>query len=105
MDINTPLVSAVITQTAAFTLTPEMSGAIVRAEFASAATITIPTGLPSGFAVTIVQSGVGQVTFAAATGATLRNRSGHTKTAGQYAMCAVIVGLLDNPILAGDTVA
>lgn len=53
---------------------------------AGAITCTLPNNLPAGTIVTVEQLGAGQVTFSAASGATLVNYDGHTKTAGQYAV-------------------
>ena len=48
---------------------------------ATAVTLTIPSGLPSGFNCLIMQTGAGQVTWSAS-GTTLIMRAGFSKTAG-----------------------
>lgn len=53
---------------------------------ASAISVTIPNSLPVGFQCSWEQGGAGQITFAAASGATLNNRQTQFKSAGQYAV-------------------
>lgn len=76
----------------------------------SAVTFTLPNSTYVNFICRIVQGGTGQVTFSAASGATLRNRSSHTKTAGRYAVCTLEVmsnsgGAAAEYLLSGDTAA
>jgi hypothetical protein len=73
-------------------------------ECSNAITITVPTGLPVGFTVTVIQSGTGQVTFSAS-GTTINNRQSHNKTAGRWAIVSLIQRSADNFVLAGDTTA
>lgn len=93
----------------AITIAAGQSGAAIRTTAASAVTVTLPASLPAGFNATLIQAGTGQVQFVAGAGATLVNRSGHSRTAGQHATVSVIVGA--NPggaavwTLSGDTVA
>lgn len=58
---------------------------------AAAITVTLPNNLPKGWNTIVYQGGVGQVTFSAASGATLVNHGGHSKTGGQYAMATLMV--------------
>jgi hypothetical protein len=83
-------------------------GRVLDLTSASAVTVTLPNSLPVGFSVTVIQAGAGQVTFSPASGATLRHRQSHTKTAGQYAMVTLVVranagGSSADYVLAGDT--
>ena len=71
---------------AAYPLTAADNGKIIQSISASAITVTIPTGLPTGFNCTIVQMGAGQVTFSG----TYLNRGGFTKTASQYSVVSII---------------
>ena len=86
------------------------SGFHVTFDRATAQTVTLDADLPAGWAISWSQRGAGQVTFAVSgSGATLRNRSSHTKSAGQWAMGAVRVdrnagGVIDI-VLIGDTAA
>lgn len=93
-----------------YTLVAADTGKIVTLSNASAVVLTLPNSLPAGFACTVVQKGVGQVTFTPASGATRNNRSGHTKAAGQYAFCSLYVdnnsgGSAAAWMLGGDTAA
>lgn len=67
------------------------NGKIVTLSNASAITVTLPNSLVAGWACTFEQLGAGQVTFSAGSGATLQNRQGQSKTAGQYALCFAYV--------------
>lgn len=74
---------------------------------ASAIVLTIPNSLYIGFKCRVIQYGAGQVTFTPASGATRRNRSSFTKTAGQYAVASLEVvtnsgGSAAEYILSGD---
>lgn len=77
-----------------YTLLATDNGKIIQSTSASAITVTIPTGLPTGFNCTLVQMGTGQITFSG----TYLNRAGFTKTASQYSV-ASIVHLGSNSIL------
>lgn len=86
------------------------AGKIIDHANGSAITVTLPNSAPVGFAVTYAQAGAGQITFAAASGATLANRQSHTKTAGVNAMVALYVrgnagGSAAAWVLGGDTAA
>lgn len=67
-----------------YTLLSTDSGKTVTLTNGSAITVTLPNDLAIGFECECIQGGAGQVTFTAAGGATLQNRSSHTKIAGQY---------------------
>lgn len=84
------------------------SGRIIDHANAAPITVTLPNSAPVGFCVTYVQSGAGQVTFSPASGASLRNRQSHTKTAGQWAETTLYVrsnsgGSSAEYVLGGDT--
>ncbi|SER05277.1 Protein of unknown function [Faunimonas pinastri] len=85
------LLRPVIAATADYTLLPGDSGSLVSISKATATTLTLPADAPAGFAVTVKQSGAGQVTFAPASGATLESYAGHTRTAGQKAVARLAV--------------
>jgi hypothetical protein len=86
-----------------YTLTGSDTGKILTLSNASAITVTIPTGLPVGFNCTIMQKGAGAITFATASGVTLFNRQSHTKSAGQRAVCGLLIDVLNEVTLTGDT--
>lgn len=84
------------------------SGRIVDHANAAAITVTLPNSAPVGFACTYCQAGAGQITFSPASGANLRNRQAHTKSAGQYAQMSLYVrsnagGAAAEWVLGGDT--
>jgi len=76
----------VATITAGYNLSAADNGKIIQSTAASAITVTIPAGLPTGFNCTIVQMGAGQITFSG----TYLNRGGFTKTASQYALVSIL---------------
>jgi hypothetical protein len=69
-----------------YSLTAADNGKVIQTTSASAITITIPTGLPTGFNCTLVQMGAGQVTLSG----TYLNRTGFTKTASQYSVVSIL---------------
>jgi len=66
--------------------------------------ISVNNTVPDGFSLTIVQLDANQCTIVAGTGLTLRNRQGHSKSAGQWAVIT-IRRIGNNLILSGDTSA
>lgn len=76
---------------ASYTLQSSDSGHVLELVHSSAVTLTLPDTMPQGVTVTVMQAGAGDVTFVPAGGASLLNRSGHDKTAGQYALCTLYV--------------
>lgn len=90
-----------------YTLTSSDNGTIVEFTNGSAITLTLPNNMPVGFNVIIAQAGAGQITFSAASGATLRNRQNFTKTAAQWAVMTLYVrtnagGAAAEYVLGGD---
>lgn len=73
-----------------YTLAATDNAVVIQTTAASAITITIPAGLPTGFNCMVLQYGAGQVTFAAASGVTIINRNSYTKTLGQYSIATVL---------------
>lgn len=88
----------VTTISANYSITAADNGKIIQSTSATAITVTIPTGLPTGFNCTIVQMGVGQITFLG----TYLNRGGFTKTASQYAVVSIMHLGSDKIIVAGE---
>lgn len=91
-----------------YTVQVSDSGKVIDHANGSAITTTLPNNLPVGWCCTYAQTGAGQVTFSAASGATLRNRSSHTKVAGQWGLVTLEVransgGSAAEYVLAGDT--
>lgn len=89
-NVNSSTISGfaanVATISANYPLTAADNGKILQSTAASAITITIPTGLPTGFNCTVVQMGAGQLTFSG----TYLNRGGFTKSASQYTVVSII---------------
>jgi predicted secreted protein len=82
-------------------------GKVITLSNGSAITITVHQAATAGFNCMIIQLGAGQVTVAAGGTGAVRNRSSHTKLAGQYAMGSLFVvsnaGTAPQVYLAGDT--
>jgi hypothetical protein len=97
---------AVIRSSTGYTATVNDNRRIIIINSASLQTIALPNSLPAGWECGILQMGTGQVAFTV-TGGTLLSRSGHTRTAGQYAMaslfCESNAGTAPVVILTGDT--
>lgn len=90
-----------------YTLAAADTGKIVETVNSGEVTLIIPDSLPQGFTVTVAQMGAGQVVFSATGGATLLNRHGHDRTAGQYALCTLYIssnsdGSSAISVMAGD---
>lgn len=84
-------ISELQTITANYTLTEADSATVMLVDSATPVTITLPSTMPAGFSLAVVQVGAGQVTFTAASGATLVNHQTFTKTAAQNAIVSLIV--------------
>jgi hypothetical protein len=74
------------------------NGKVIQTTGSSAITITIPTGLPTGFNCTVVQMGAGQITFSG----TYLNRTGFTKSASQYSVMSILNLGTNNYIVTGE---
>ena len=90
-----------------YTLSAGDSGTVLRFTSNSPITLSCPNALEAGFHVGIMQMGNGQVTPVAASGASILQRNGFTKTAGLYAAASLIVqanagGSAASYLLAGD---
>lgn len=93
-----------------YTLLAADTGKVVECSNAAAITLTLPANAAVGACCTVVQGGAGQVTITPASGATLRHRQSHTKTAGQWAGATLYVrsnagGSAAEWVLMGDTAA
>lgn len=73
-----------------YTLQASDNGLQVICTNASAITVTVPSGLPTGFNCLIVQGGAGQVTIAAGASVTLQQRQSMLRLAGQHAVASVL---------------
>lgn len=88
----------VVPISANYLLTASDNGKIIQSTSSSAITITIPTGLQTGFNCTVVQMGAGQIAFSG----TFLNRGGFTKTASQYAVVSIIHFGSDSILVTGE---
>jgi hypothetical protein len=75
---------------ASYQLAATDNSEVVQSNAASAITVTIPAGLPTGFNCMVLQYGAGQITFSPASGVTIINRNSYNKTIGQYALATVL---------------
>jgi hypothetical protein len=68
----------------------------------SAITVTVSNTLTAGQRIDFVQTGSGQITFAAGSGVTLNSKGAKLKTAGQYSGATVICLASGSYLLVGD---
>lgn len=87
-----------------YTVQSTDNGCLLYFTNSAAITLTVPSGLLSGFNFTVLQGGTGQIT-PTASGTTLVNVFGHTKTYGQWAMISFVSHVTDNFVFGGSTVA
>lgn len=105
LDAKAPATPSVNAQTGTtYTLQASDNGKIVTLSNGSAITVTVPSGLGSGFHCQCIQIGAGQVSFTGS-GATVNNRQSHTKIAGQYGVVGLSAYASNTFSLAGDTSA
>lgn len=88
--------------TTSYTLTVEDSGKILDFTNNTPIVVTIPSGLPIGYQISITQAGTGAITLTPATGVTARNRWNGFVTSGQWAKVGLEVRALNNVIISGD---
>jgi hypothetical protein len=88
----------VVSASGNYSITAADNGKVIQSTGASAITISIPTGLPTGFNCTVVQMGAGQVTFSG----TILNRTGFTKTASQYSVVSILHLGSNNILVTGE---
>jgi hypothetical protein len=89
-----PLAADVATEDISATAYTVVSGDLgkrKRTTNASAVTVTLPKTMEQGFSFLLCQSGTGQAGFAVASGATLRSRTGYSKTAAQWSEVSLTV--------------
>jgi hypothetical protein len=68
----------------------------------SGSSVTIDASVDNGFNLSVIQSTATQTTISVTGGLTIRNRQGHTKTAGQYAT-VTLLKIGSDLYLGGDT--
>jgi hypothetical protein len=97
-------------QSSSYTLVSADSGQTIKINSATSASLNLPKEMPKGFTVEVIAYSSGAVVFVPASGATLENRQGHTKIAGQFGAVRLVVvsnsaGTNAFYNLAGDTAA
>jgi hypothetical protein len=97
------LITTVSNKSAGYTILATDKNSIIRST-GSAITITIANVLAIGERIDFVQSGTGQITFAAS-GVTLQSRDNKLKTAGQHAGATVMCVASEVYVLIGDLAA
>jgi hypothetical protein len=86
-----------------YTLQNSDNGKVITLNNASAITLTVPSGLSTGFNCLVVQLGAGAITFTPS-GTTIYNRASQTKTAGQYAIATLVSYTTNTFITSGDMI-
>jgi hypothetical protein len=92
------------------TITSTDTGKVIETTAGTAVAVTLAATAAVGTQLTVTQYGAGQITFAPTGSGTLRNRSSHTKSAGQYAVVTLYVransgGSAAEWVMDGDTAA
>lgn len=101
----TQVTQSLFTLTGSHTTTNANRNAILRSTSATPITITIPATIAVGERFDVVQSGAGQITFAAGAGATLSSRDNKLKIAGQHGAATVLCVASGQFTIIGDLVA
>ena len=91
----------VLTKTANYTLQASDNGEVLTFNSATPVTLTIPSGFPVGYNVSVYQTGTGKVTIVGS-GATILNRLNKFRTAGKDAGVCIVSTATDTYHLTGD---
>jgi hypothetical protein len=89
--------------TSSRSLTDADNGKILWSDDASDFTLTVPNTLTKPFSVTVKAEGTGNIIFDNDGTTAIRNRQGHDRTAGQWAMAAIDYRTGNDVVLSGDT--
>lgn len=92
----------VLPKTANYTVALADNGKVITFDSTSDVTLTIASGLPIGFNISIYQIGDGRVTIAGAGGVSVKNRLSRFKTAGKDAGVGLICTATNSFHLTGD---
>ncbi|WP_026708167.1 hypothetical protein [Flavobacterium frigidarium] len=95
-----PKLVSVVNKTTSYTLFAADNGKVFTFNSGTAMTLTVPTGLPVGFNISIYQTGLGEVTIIG--GATILNRLSRFKTAGKDAGVGLLITATNTAHLTGD---
>jgi hypothetical protein len=96
-----PAASTVSNKTANYTTVAGDAGNTINST-STAITITISNTLTAAQRIDFVQTGAGQITFAAGAGVTLNSKGAKLKTAGQYSGATVLCLASGSYLLVGD---
>lgn len=102
LKLLSPHYVRVINKTANYTISLGESGAVVTFNSASPVTLTIPTGLPIGYNISVYQIGNGQVTISGASGVSVKNRLSIFKTAGKDSGVGIVCTATNTFHVTGD---
>lgn len=103
---GTDLFSDTVSETTtARTLSDSDNGKVIVCSNSAQITVTLPSGLTSGFGCTVVQSGTGIVTIEGSGGTIVYGFGNKTATAGQYASVNIYNAGTNTYALEGDTQA
>ena len=91
----------VLTKTANYTLQASDNGEVITFNSTTDVTLTIPSGFPVGYNVSVYQTGTGKVTITGS-GTTVLNRLNRFKTAGKDAGVGIVSTSTDTYHLTGD---
>jgi len=92
-------------QTSSYQLASTDNGAIITVNNASATNVTIPTGLPIGFTVGVMQLGAGRVTIVAGNGVTLNTAAAGKTTRTAYSTASILSISTNTYVVFGDITA
>lgn len=96
-----PAAGSVSNKTANYTTLATDAGNTINST-GSAITVTVSNTLSAGQRIDFVQTGSGQITFAAGSGVTLNSKGAKLKTAGQYSAASVLCLASGSYVLIGD---
>ncbi len=92
----------VMPKTSSYTVTEDDNGAVLTFNSNTDLTLSLPTGLPVGFNISVYQLGTGKVILSGMAGATLLNRLSRFKTAGQNAAVGIVCTATNTYHATGD---
>ncbi len=95
-------VPKVIALTSNYTLSLSDNASILTFDSTTDVTLTVPSGLPLGFNVSLYQINTGKVTIAAGAGASVKNRLLRFRTAGLDAGVGIVCTSTDTYHVTGD---
>lgn len=96
-----PSLATIKALTASYTVVAADNGLIITINNAAATTLTLPSGLPIGFNISVYQIGAGNVTISGS-GTTIKNRLSRFKTAGLDAGIGIVCTATNTFHVTGD---